>query len=131
MSNIVFQTVLYMIGFCNFYLIFMKINKISPMISYGCCTCKAFEELEKSRHRILSLTKKFAAHELNLQPAPGQWSMAQVIKHLAITETQILEYVKKRMTKDTLPDATFKSWMRYMTVSWLYGSARKLKRPDR
>jgi hypothetical protein len=90
---------------------------------------KLFQKLETSRLTILSLTEGFSEQQLNFKPSPQEWSMAQVIKHLVMTETQILQYVQRRMEKGGLYDADFKSWMRYMLVKLALRYRKKIKAP--
>jgi uncharacterized damage-inducible protein DinB len=88
-----------------------------------------FLNLENARHHIISLTEGYTNQQLNFKPGEDEWSMAQVIKHLVMTETQILHYVQKRMEKGGLYDANLKSWMRYMLVIMALRYRKKIKAP--
>lgn len=88
-----------------------------------------FRKLEQSRYDLLHLTEGYSEQQLNFKPEDGQWSMAQVIKHLALTETQILQYVQRRIEKGSLQEANYKSWIRYMLVKLVLRYKKKIKAP--
>jgi len=72
--------------------------------------------LESTRLGMLEKLKKFDAQKLNTPPAPGKWSVAQVIYHLNKAEGNSIIYVsKKRMDIDNLQNAGlwegFKLWL--------------------
>jgi hypothetical protein len=92
-------------------------------------TEKLFQNLENTRYALLSLTEGYTESQLNFKPATGEWSMAQVIKHLVMTETQILQYVQRRMEKGNLHDANLNSWMRYIMVKMALRFRKKIKAP--
>lgn len=88
-----------------------------------------FQDLEHSRHALLVLTEGYSQQQLLFNPADNQWSMAQVMKHLVMTETQILQYVLRRMEKGNLRQATYKSWVRYILVKLALRYRKKIKAP--
>jgi uncharacterized damage-inducible protein DinB len=90
---------------------------------------KLFQKLEYSRHALIALTKEYSDSQLTFKPGKDEWSMAQVMKHLVMTETQILQYIQRRMEKGGLHDANFRSWMRYMLVKLALRYRKKIKAP--
>lgn len=90
---------------------------------------KRFQELEQARHKILSAAESYPPSQLFMKPAPGEWSIAQVIIHLSMTEMQILGYIQKRMSKGALQPATIRSWSRYMVVKLALRYRKKIKAP--
>jgi hypothetical protein len=55
--------------------------------------------------------------------------MAQVAIHLAITESQILRYVQRKLLKGELQDSNLRSWLRYATVMVALRYRKKIKAP--
>lgn len=55
-----------------------------------------FERLEGVRQRIEARIDGVAPGTLNRQPAPGRWSVAQVIGHLLKAETLSVSYIRKK-----------------------------------
>ena len=88
-----------------------------------------FQDLEHSRHALLVLTEGYSQQQLLFNPTDNQWSMAQVMKHLVMTETQILQYVLRRIEKGNLHQATYKSWVRYILVKLALRYRKKIKAP--
>jgi uncharacterized damage-inducible protein DinB len=88
-----------------------------------------FQDLEQARHRLLSLTEGYTRQQVTFTPGDGQWSMAQVMQHLVMTETQILHYVQRRLEKGSLSEADYKSWLRYMLVKLALRYRKKIKAP--
>lgn len=55
-----------------------------------------FDRLEGVRRRIEERIDGIAPGTLNRQPAPGRWSVAQVIGHLLQAETLSVSYIRKK-----------------------------------
>jgi hypothetical protein len=57
----------------------------------------AFEKLEQQRAEITERIKSVPAEKFNHQPAPGKWSIAQILTHIITAEQLSLAYMKKKM----------------------------------
>ncbi|MBZ5502746.1 MAG: DinB family protein [Acidobacteriia bacterium] len=53
------------------------------------------KNLADSRERLLRLAQGLSKTQLAYQPAPGRWSVAENVEHLAVVETGILGMVQK------------------------------------
>ncbi len=53
--------------------------------------------LESTRLSLLERLKKVDEQKLNTPPAPGKWSVAQIIYHLNKAESNSVIYVSKKM----------------------------------
>ena len=54
------------------------------------------DQLEAATERLLASAEALAARS-HARPGPGQWSAAQVVHHLFITETNIIGLVEKKL----------------------------------
>ncbi len=84
-----------------------------------------FNELEKSRKALFDSLQKYPDEVLNKQPAPGKWSVVQVMEHLMASEGASLQYLKKK-TLDTsrAQPAGFKGqWRLFITKLIFYSPA--------
>lgn len=61
---------------------------------------KQFETLEQSRKALFNNLRKYPDELLNKSPAPGKWSVVQVMGHLMTSEGASLKYLQKK-TLDT------------------------------
>ncbi len=57
-----------------------------------------FERLQNSRVQLMSLLEKENPQILETSPAPGKWSVAQVMYHLNKAESLSALYVSKKRT---------------------------------
>jgi uncharacterized damage-inducible protein DinB len=55
-----------------------------------------FEQLERATERLLASAEALGAESAKA-PAPGQWSAAQVVHHLLFIESNIIQYVQKKL----------------------------------
>jgi uncharacterized damage-inducible protein DinB len=92
-------------------------------------TEKLFQQLEDSRTMLLAAIQRYPQTISPVKPSPQEWSMAQVAIHLAITESQILGYVQRKLSKGELQDSNLRSWLRYITVKYALRFRRKIKAP--
>ena len=58
---------------------------------------RALHRLERRKAAMLQMLQDWPAGNLNLRPAPGSWSAAQVIDHIARVEDGILQTVKANL----------------------------------
>jgi hypothetical protein len=92
-------------------------------------TEKLFQQLEDSRRMLISAIQRYPQTISPVKPSVKEWSMAQVAIHLAITESQILGYVQRKLSKGELQDSNLHSWLRYMVVIVALRFRRKIKAP--
>lgn len=55
-----------------------------------------YHQLEQQRLDILSRVKAMTAEKFNHSPAPGKWSVSQVLTHILVAEQLSLQYMKKK-----------------------------------
>ena len=66
-------------------------------------------ELAESRERLLGLVQGLSREQRQYRPAPGRWSVAEIVEHLATVEGRVLEMVEKAL--EAAPDSTKRSAM--------------------
>jgi uncharacterized damage-inducible protein DinB len=55
-----------------------------------------FDSIEKERDSLLRLVSALPEDIYNRVPAPGKWSIAQIMTHLMVAEQLSLRYIKKK-----------------------------------
>lgn len=68
---------------------------------------KALEHLEMTQSKLLESVKGLSEEQLNYKPAPEVWSIAEVVEHLAISETNIFALLQ--MSLENEPDPSMRS----------------------
>jgi len=63
----------------------------------------AIAYLERTKAALLDATAHFSHEQWRLKPAPEQWSPAECVEHLAITETSLLKAIQKTVTEAPAP----------------------------
>ncbi len=58
-----------------------------------------FDNLESSKSELLAQVKHLDVEQLNKQPMPEKWSIAQIIDHLILAEKFVLIQIEKRMSQ--------------------------------
>ncbi|GAC1596937.1 MAG: hypothetical protein NVS3B25_21630 [Hymenobacter sp.] len=58
-----------------------------------------FEQLERATEQLLTSAEALGA-DSGRAPAPGQWSATQVVHHLLYIESNIVQYVQKKVQAD-------------------------------
>jgi uncharacterized damage-inducible protein DinB len=91
---------------------------------------KQFSELEKSRKDLFEDLRSYDDEVINRKPAPGAWSIAQVVEHLIKAEENSLIYLQKK-TQDTskIPVAGLRSQWRYFLTATVFMTNIKYKAP--
>ena len=56
-----------------------------------------FDEIESQREKTLLAVKHLSAEQINRVPAPGKWSIAQILSHLITAERLSLMYINKKI----------------------------------
>jgi uncharacterized damage-inducible protein DinB len=62
------------------------------------------KNLEGSRERLLHMAKNLSREQLHYRPAPGRWTVAECLEHIAIVEARLLGAIQK--TLETAPDSS-------------------------
>ena len=92
---------------------------------------KQFTQLEDERKQLFSELKNYDDDLLNKKPAPGKWSVAEVIAHLITAEEMSLKYLMKK-TQDTSlakPEGLKNKW-RWLLVKIVFSANLKYKAPE-
>ena len=58
---------------------------------------KLFDEIESQRKSILDSLRHMTSDHLNKSPAPGQWSVSQILSHLITAERMSVMYMQKKI----------------------------------
>ena len=92
---------------------------------------KQFNQLEEERRQLFSELKIYDDAVINKKPAPGKWSVAEVIAHLITAEEMSLQYLMKK-TQDTsrAEKETFKNKWRWLLVKIVFSANIKYKAPQ-
>lgn len=91
-----------------------------------------YKQLEEQRATVLTLAQALPGEVLHRAPAPGQWSVMQILAHLVTAEKLSLAYLQKKMMG--LEEAPDTGWREDLRIVWLKISQRlplKFKAPGR
>jgi len=67
------------------------------------------KHLAESRERLLRMAQGLSNEQLHYCPAPGRWTVAECLEHIAIVEGRVLGFVQKLL--ETPPDPSKRSAM--------------------
>lgn len=67
------------------------------------------KNLEESHERLLTAVRNLSSEQRNYRPAPGRWSVAEILEHLTTVEVQLLDMVERAL--ETAPDSSTRSAM--------------------
>ena len=67
------------------------------------------KNLAESRGRLLRMAQGLSGEQLHHRPAPGRWTVAECLEHIAIVEGRVLGSIQK--TLEAGPDASKRSSM--------------------
>lgn len=88
------------------------------------------DKLEDSRKKLVSELNTFDEKVLKFKPAPGKWSITQILYHLDFAESGSIRYVKKKMLGgDALKSTGIIAATRFFFLKWLLHSGYKWKAP--
>ena len=77
------------------------------------------EQLERATERLLASAEALGA-DSGKAPAPGHWSAAQVVHHLLFIESNIIQYVQKKvLSEEVLPKVGLFTRLRAQVVRLL------------
>jgi uncharacterized damage-inducible protein DinB len=65
------------------------------------------KHLAESRERLLRMAQGLSREQLHYRPAPGRWTVAECLEHIAFVEARVLGFVQK--TLETVPDPSKRS----------------------
>ena len=75
-----------------------------------------FEQLERATENLLASAEALGTDKTKA-PAAGQWSAVQVVHHLLFIESNIIQYVQKKMqSEELLPKTSFFTRLRVQFV---------------
>ena len=78
-----------------------------------------FEQLERATERLLASVEALGTDKTKA-PAAGKWSAVQVVHHLLFIESNIIQYVQKKMqSEELLPQISFFTRLRVQLVRLL------------
>ena len=92
---------------------------------------RRFERLESSRRALLDSLAGLDDEALRRPPAPGAWSIVQVLGHLTLAEEATLAYLRKKTqaAPSTIPPAGIASWLRMIAVAAMLRAPVRRKAP--
>jgi len=93
---------------------------------------KRFQQIEQQRIFLLTTLREISLEELTYQPAPGKWSLMQILAHLVTAEKMSLAYLQKKILG--IDDAADTGWKEDLRIGLLKISQRlplKFKAPGR
>jgi uncharacterized damage-inducible protein DinB len=89
------------------------------------------KNLAESRERLLRMALDLSREQLHFRPAPGRWTVAECLEHIAFVEGRLLGLVQKLL--ETPPDPSKRSAMEGkddMLVADLVGRVTRFQAPD-
>jgi uncharacterized damage-inducible protein DinB len=76
-----------------------------------------FERIEAQRVALLKQVQPLSVEKFSYSPAPGAWSVAQVLTHILTAESLSVGYMKKKLQViDQLDNAGFGSQFRFVIL---------------
>lgn len=92
---------------------------------------QCFDLAEKHRNELIKSLQSYSEETLNRLPAPEKWSPIQVMHHLILSETNTINYLRKKMMGvASARKAGFSAKIRiWLTKLWLATSFLKRKAP--
>lgn len=91
-----------------------------------------YKQLEEQRATVLAMAQALPGEALHRAPAPGKWSLMQILAHLVTAEKMSLAYLQKKILG--IDDATDTGWKEDLRIGLLKISQRlplKFKAPGR
>ena len=91
----------------------------------------ALRHLAESRERLLRMAQRLTREQLHYCAAPGRWTVAECVEHIAIVEGRVLGSIQR--TLETGPDSSKRSAMEGKDdalVANVAGRATRLQAPD-
>ncbi len=93
-------------------------------------TQRIFDRLEAQRGRIIDEYGHLTTDQLRYKPAPDQWNLLQVLRHLVTAEQQSLIYIQRKMKiHENIPKAGLESYVRHLLLKIALYLPIKFKAP--
>jgi uncharacterized damage-inducible protein DinB len=73
-------------------------NKITPAERES-----ALQNLAESRERLLRMAQGLSSEQLHYRPAPGRWTVAECVEHIATVEGRVLGRIQKTLEQGPDP----------------------------
>jgi len=89
------------------------------------------KNLAESRERLLRMAQGLSSEQLHHRPAPGRWTVAECVEHIAIVEERVLGSIQK--TLEAGPDSSKRSAMEGKDdtlVANVAGRATQIQAPE-
>jgi uncharacterized damage-inducible protein DinB len=87
--------------------------------------------LEKSRNRLLDELESFEDGQLNVIPAPNQWSINQIVAHLIMVDRLTIGYIQNKVKKEQTLKTTFiANFIKNIALKVALKSGLKFKAPQ-
>jgi uncharacterized damage-inducible protein DinB len=84
------------------------------------------KNLTESRERLLRMAQGLSREQLHYRPAPGRWTVAECVEHIATVEGRVLGLIQK--TLETGPDSSKRSAMEGQDDAMAAGVAGRVAR---
>jgi len=88
-----------------------------------------FDRMEAERLALLDSLRSIDPERLNRKPAPDAWSVAEVIRHLAVAEEAALRYMQKKMQYGGLRKAGISAGLKQRLLNFLISLPIRYKAP--
>lgn len=90
----------------------------------------AFDSIENAKQRLIDDASTLTPEQYFRSPAPGKWSVAQIMTHLMVVEQLSLHYMKKKsLGINEVKDSGVIEEARFRIYSMLFRLPLKLKAP--
>lgn len=88
------------------------------------------QQWKKTWDQLLTKVHEFPSEDIVRSPAPGMWSIQQVVQHLALSENLSLQYLKKKtLDPAAIPSKDFSYPIRKFLLYLYLASPFKFKAP--
>lgn len=91
--------------------------------------------LDKTRTELRDAVESVPAHARNQKPAPDQWSVAQVLDHLAIVHglvaTSVGKWIDEAKSEGLGPETSYGSLLNTIPSERILDRSRKVQAPER
>ena len=80
-------------------------------------TLSVFNRIETHKSDILFLYDNLSSQQLHFKPAPGEWNLLQVLRHMVTAEKQSLIYIKRKLARqEAIPKTGLGSALRHLIL---------------
>lgn len=89
-----------------------------------------FEQSEQLRQQLLVDVQDLDEAQMAFRPAYDAWSIVQVLQHLMLVESAVLQYLEKKLQATTFPNAGFGAKIRSKLLNVALRTPVKVKAPQ-